>query len=832
MKPMALPISSRIVIVGGGIAGCSTAYHLASLGEKDVLLLEQGKLTCGTTWHAAGLVGQMRPTRTMTRMSKYGIELYRTLEAETGLATGWKQCGSVNVAQTRERMMTLRRQLALARSFGVECEEISAARAGEMFPPLRTDDLAGAIWIPGDGKANPADLTMSLAKGARTRGVAIVEGAEVVAVLTDTTAAVPAVRGVRVRHGGDEVEIACEVVVNCAGQWARQLGALAGVNVPLWSAEHFYVVTDRIEGVHPMLPVLRDPDGFIYFKEEVGGLLMGGFEPKAKPWRVDPIPSTFQFELLGEDWEQFEPLMTSAIRRAPCFETAKIKMLLNGPESFTPDGNFILGEAPELRSFFVAAGFNSAGIANAGGAGRLIAEWIVGREPPGDLADVDIRRFGAFWANKKSLAERTSETLGLHYAMRWPRHELETARPLKTSPLYDLLAARGAVWGAKNGWERANVFRAENERTAPPYPPTLGRPAWLADVVREQRATRRAVAIYDQTSFGKILLQGRDALALLQRLCANDMDIAPGKMVYTPMLNDRGGFESDVTVTRLASERFLVVTGSAQTPRDLDWIARHTRADETAIATDVTAVTSVLSLMGPNARALLGRVAAAGTFDAIGPEQLKFATTREIDVGFARVRAARMSYVGGPGYELYVPIETARHVWLALHAASEGLGIDGSGLVDAGYWTLDALRIEAGRRAWGAELGPDDTPFEAGTMFAVKLDKRDRFIGRDALRRLAGTTAGKSLVTIAVDDADAYIWGGETIFVDGEPVGEVSSAGWSDACGRCLALGYVRGVAPSTLAGRALAIDVWGQRVPATAHDRWPPGSSSRASTA
>jgi 4-methylaminobutanoate oxidase (formaldehyde-forming) len=833
MKTMALPTSSRIVIVGGGIAGCSTAYHLALLGEQDVLLLEQGKLTCGTTWHAAGLVGQMRPNRTMTRMSKYGIELYRTLEAETGLATGWKQCGSVNVAQTRERMMTLRRQLAPARSFGVECEEIPAARAGELFPPLFTDDLVGAIWIPGDGKANPADLTMSLAKGARMRGVRIGEGAEVVAVHMEATAAVPRVRGVRVRHDGGEIDIACEVVVNCAGQWARQFGALAGVNVPLWSAEHFYVVTDRIEGVHPMLPVLRDPDGFIYYKEEVGGLLMGGFEPKAKPWRVDPIPSTFQFELLGEDWEQFEPLMTAAIRRTPCLETAKIKMLLNGPESFTPDGNFILGEAPELRNFYVAAGFNSAGIANSGGAGKLIAEWIVGAEPPGDLADVDIRRFGAFWSNKKALAERTGETLGLHYAMRWPRHELETARPLKTSPLYDLLAARGAVWGAKNGWERANVFRASGEREAPPYPPTLGKPAWLADVAREQRATRRAVAVYDQTSFGKVLLQGRDALDVLQRLCANEMDVAPGRMVYTPMLNDRGGFESDVTVTRLAVDRFLVVTGSAQTPRDLDWIARHTRADETAIATDVTALTSVLSLMGPNARTLLGRVGASGTFDAIGTEQLKFATTREIDLGFARVRAARMSYVGGPGYELYVPVETARHVWLALHAASEGLGVDGDGLADAGYWTLDALRIEAGRRAWGAELGPDDTPFEAGTMFAVKLDKRDDFIGRAALRDLAAAQAAKTLVTIAVDDADTYVWGGETILVDGEPVGEISSAGWSDACGRCLALGYVRGVAPASLAARALAIDVWGERVPATAHDRWPPPPApSKASTA
>src|SRR5664279_175462 len=616
---MSIPRQARIVIVGGGIVGCSTAYHLARLGETDVLLLEQGKLTCGTTWHAAGLIGQMRPNRTMTRMSKYGIELYASLEAETGLATGWKQCGSVNVAQTRDRLRVLRKQLALARSFGVECEEISPARAGELFPVLRTDDLAGAIWIPGDGKANPADLTMSLAKGARARGVKMVEEAEVVAVRGEPAPGAPRVIGVRVRHGGDEVEI--------AGQWSRQLGALAGVNVPLWSAEHFYIVTDRIEGVHPMVPVLRDPDGCIYYKEEVGGLLMGGFEPKAKPWTVDPIPSTFQFQLLDEDWDQFEPLMTAAIRRTPCLETARIKMLLNGPESFTPDGNFILGEAPELRRFFVAAGFNSAGIANSGGAGRLMAEWIVAGAPQSDLADVDIRRFGAHTANKKALAERTGETLGLHYAMRWPRQELESARPLRTSPLYDLLAARGASFGAKNGWERANYFRVDAAPSSAPYAHTLAKPAWLDDMAREQRATRQAVALYDQTSFGKMLLQGRDALAVLQRLCANDMDVAPGRMVYTPMLNERAGFESDVTVTRLAVDRFLVVTGSAQTPRDLDWITRHTRAGEAAALVDVTAMTAVLSLMGPNARTLLGSVGAPDTFAALGPERLRFATT-------------------------------------------------------------------------------------------------------------------------------------------------------------------------------------------------------------
>ena len=828
---MKLPTQVRIVIVGGGIAGCSTAHHLAALGAKDVLLVEQGKLTCGTTWHAAGLVGQMRPTRTMTRMSKYGIELYAALEAETGLATGWKQCGSVNVAQTRERMMVLRKQLALARSFGVECEEISAARAGELFPPLRTDDLVGAIWIPGDGKANPADLTMSLAKGARQRGVRIVEDCEVLAVRHAPGPIGPGVTGVRVRHDGEEHEIACEIVVNCAGQWARQFGAMAGVNVPLWSAEHFYIVTDRIEGVHPMLPVLRDPDSYIYYKEEVGGLVMGGFEPKAKPWKVDPIPSTFQFELLDEDWDQFEPLMTAAIRRTPCLETARVKMLLNGPESFTPDGNFILGEAPELRRFFVAAGFNSAGIANAGGAGKLIAEWIIGGAPQSDLADVDIRRFGSFWTNKRALAERTGETLGLHYAMRWPRQELETARPLRTSPLHDLLAARGASFGARNGWERASYFRADSEAaiatgaTVPArYPHTLGRPAWLDDVIREQHATRQAVALYDQSSFGKILVQGRDALAVLQRLCANEMDVAPGRMVYTPMLNERGGYESDVTVTRLAADRFLVVTGSAQTPRDLDWIARHTRAGEAATLVDASGMTSVLSLMGPNARTLLGRVGARDTFDALGPAQLGFARTREIDLGHARVRAARMSYVGGPGYELYVPVEMARHVYLALHAAADGLGRAGAGLADAGYYALDALRIEAGRRAWGAELGPDETPFEAGAMFAVKLAKSADFIGRDALLRVQAEPLRKKLVVVVMATNDAYAWGGEAILLDGRPVGEISSAGWSAAADRCVGLGYLRGEAatrPHT--GSALTIDLWGEAIAATAWDRWSP---------
>ena len=776
MSTQQFPTQAKIVIVGGGIAGCSVAYHLAKLGQTDVVLLEQGKLTSGTTWHAAGLVGQMRPNRNMTRMSKYGIELYSKLEAETGLATGWKQCGSVNVARTPERMKVFRKQVALARSFGVEVHEITPQEVGERAPLLRTDDLVGGIWIPGDGKANPADLCMSLAKGARQNGVKIFEDIEVTGVALHEGR----VKGVNTQQG----DIQCDILVNCAGQWARQFGQLAGVNVPLYSAEHFYIVTDKIEGIHPMWPVVRDPDGYIYYKEEVGGLVMGGFEPVAKPWNVHPIPSTFQFELLGEDWDQFEILMENAIQRTPCLETAKVKMLLNGPESFTPDGNFILGEAPEVRNYFVCAGFNSAGIANSGGAGRLMAEWIVGGEPSVDLWDVDVRRFGAFTGNRKALSERTAETLGLHYAMRWPRQELQTARPLRCSPLYDILAAKGAEFGSKNGWERVNYFKPAG---AAPARDTLGTPDWLPWVQAEQKATREAVALYDQTSFSKFWVQGPDAVSFLQHMCANDIDVVLGKMVYTAVLNDRGGFESDLTVIRLAVDRFMVVTGSGQTTRDLDWLKRHVTSDMCVNINDVTTQYCVLSLMGPRATELMSRVSP----NNLSPQHMPFAQTQEIDVGHAKVRAARMSYVGGPGYELYVPVEMTRHVYMALHSAGADLG-----LRDAGYYALDALRIERQRRAWGAELGPDETPFEAGLWTGVKLDKPADFKGKKALleRKSKGAeTMDKKLVNILVKDAQHYLWGGEPLKVNGQFIGEITSAGWGFEAGAMVALGYIRG---------------------------------------
>jgi glycine/D-amino acid oxidase-like deaminating enzyme/glycine cleavage system aminomethyltransferase T len=759
--------SAEIVIVGGGIAGVSVAYHLAKLGRKDVLLLEQGTLTCGTTWHAAGLVGQMRPNRAMTRMSQYGIGLYASLEAETGLATGWKQCGSVNVARTPERWIVFQRQAAMARSFGIEVDLISPREAQEKYPVLRSDDLQGALWFPQDGKANPADLTQSLARGARNMGVKIVQGVRVsgVDVLNGR------VSGIHTAEG----KIKCDILVNCTGQWAREFGAKAGVNVPLHSAEHFYIVTEKIEGVHPMLPVMRDPDGFIYFKEEVGGLLMGGFEPKAKPWGMHGIPEKFEFQLLPEDWDQFEPLMTAAIHRVPALETAGIKTFLNGPESFTPDGNFILGEAPELRNYFVAAGFNSAGIANGGGAGKLLAEWIVGGEAPMDLFEVDIRRFGPYAAGADWLRDRTVETLGLHYAMRWPRHELESGRPLRVSPLYERLKGKGAQFGSKMGWERANWF-------GPASKYTLGRPEWLESVIQEQQAVRNAVGIFDQTSFGKLRVAGRDALALLERVCANRV----GVLTYTPMLNRKGGYESDLTVQHWGGDEFFIVTGSAQPVRDAAWLRRNIRDGEKVTVEDVTDQWSVVSILGPNSTDLLSRISSGNA------------------------KAVPASYVGGSGHELYVPIADAASLYDRLCAAGAALG-----LRNCGYYALDALRIEAGRRAFGPELSPDFTPWEAGLGFAVKLDKGD-FLGREALARAPRDKLAKRVLSFTFPESALFAWGGEPILREGKPVGELSSVGYSAALSCMVGLGCVYTPQPEdakqVLAGH-YEIEISGTRV-------------------
>jgi len=767
-----LPGRAEVVIVGGGIVGASVAYHLTRLGRTDVLLLEQGQLSGGTTWHAAGLVGQLRSTQSGTRLVQYSATLYSELEAETGLATGFKRCGGVTVARTADRMVQLHRTAAAAEAFDLECELITPDRARELYPILETADLLGAIWLPGDGTANPVDVTASLARGARDRGARIRQGVRVIGIDHRDGA----VTGVRTDWG----DIEAEIVVNCAGQWAKAVGALAGVNVPLHSAEHFYVVTEQIDGVLPDLPVLRDPDGYTYFKEEVGGLVVGGFEPEAKPWLApDQLPYPFEFQLLEEDWEHFSVLMESALRRIPVLHETGIKQFYNGPESFTPDNQFILGEAPELRNFFVAAGFNSVGIASAGGAGRALAEWIVEGEPTSDLTGVDIRRFAAFNGNTQWLHDRVAEILGLHYEIPWPNREPKTARPLRRSPVYDRLAASGACFGSKMGWERVNVF-------APPETDqqyTWDKPTWLPWSAAEQRSTRQNVTLFDQTSFGKLLISGRNAEAALQWLCTADVGVEPGSVVYTGMLNQRGGYESDVTLTRLSQQEYLLVTSSASVVRDRDWITRHVEPAQHVAVTDVTSGLAVFGVMGPSSRRLLAKVSRADLSNAGFP----FRTSREIDLGYATVRATRVTYVGELGWELYVPSEFAVGVYDLLLDAGRELE-----LAQGGYHAINSLRLDKGYRAFGSDITPDDNPLEAGLLFACKLGTDVAFLGRERVLEARAAGVRRRMVSFVVGDPDVMMWGGELVLRDGETVGQVTSVAWSDTLQACVGLAYIR----------------------------------------
>lgn len=783
--PSALPTQARVVIVGGGIVGCSVAYHLAKLGWTDVVLLEQGQLSCGTTWHAAGLVGQLRSQESMTKLIRYSTKLYSELEAETGLATGWKACGSLSVARTQARMTQLKRTAAVARAYGVQCDVVSPREAGELWPVMRTDDLVGGVWLPGDGKANPTDLTQALARGARSRGVRIVENTRITAIHTASPGGIRTATGVSwCNKDGESGRIAAEIVVNCAGQWAKAVGRLCDVSVPLHSAEHYYIVTERIAGVHPDLPVMRDPDGYIYFKEEVGGLVMGGFEPNAKPWGMNGIPENFEFQLLPDDWDQFEILMENALMRVPALETAQIRQFYNGPESFTPDNNFMLGEAPELRNFYVGAGFNSMGIASAGGAGVALAEWIVAGEPTMDLWPVDIRRFARFNGNDTWLHDRVKETLGLHYAMPWPNRELDTARPFRRSPLYATLLAKGACFGSKMGWERPNFFAPSLEQATIDY--RFGQQNWHAWSAAEHRACREAVALFDMSSFAKLLIKGRDAERVLQALCTNDVAVPPGRTVYTGMLNERGGYESDVTLTRLAPDQYLMVTGSAQTTRDMDYLERRIAQqpdDPRCTVVDVSGQYAVLALMGPNSRALLQRVSRAD----FSNEAFAFGTSQEIDLGYATVRATRLTYVGELGWELYVPVEFAVGVYETLHAAGAAFG-----LKDAGYYAIDSLRIEKGYRAWGRELTPDTNPVQAGLTFACKLAGGLPFVGRKAVELAKSTGVRRRLVSVVLDGAsDRMLWGGEALLRNGEPVGFLSSAAYGHTINAPVGLAYL-----------------------------------------
>jgi len=800
-----LPGRARIVIIGGGIIGSSVAYHLTKLGETDIVLLEQGQLSSGTTWHAAGLVGQLRASESGTRLVQYSAQLYQTLEAETGLATGYRECGGVTVARTPERMVQLLRTAAQAEAYNLECEILTPAQALERVPILEIRDLQGAIWLPRDATANPADVTQSLAKGARMGGAKIFEHTRVLGITTSHGA----VTGVDTDKGFIETEI----VVNCAGQWAKAIGAMCGVNVPLHSAEHFYVVTERIAGVDRMMPILRDPDGYTYMKEEVGGLVVGGFEPEAKPWVApDKLPYPFEFQLLEEDWDHFEILMESALHRVPALQTTGIKKFYNGPESFTPDNQFVMGEAPELKNFFVGAGFNSVGIASAGGAGRALAAWIVSGQPQSDLVAVDIRRFAPFNGNNQWLRARVGEVLGLHYSVPWPNREFNSARPFRKSPLHERMVAANASFGSKMGWERPNFF-------APPgVEPTIeyawGKQNWAPWVDEEQRAAREAVALFDETSFGKLLVKGADAERLLQWLCTADVAVPIGGVVYTGALNERGTYEADVTITRTALDEYLWVTGSASVARDAAWIRGHTQPDMHVEVVDVSSAYAVIGVMGPNARALLQRASRSDFSNAAFP----FGTSQLVDIGFFTVRATRLTYVGELGWELYVPAEFASAVFDLLQELGGDLGVR-----NAGYYAINAMRLEKAYRAFGPELNPDHNPVEVGLLFACKLKTDIPFLGRAAVEQAKITGPKRKLVSLVLTDPEVMIWGGELVLRDGVAVGQVVSAAWGTTLNAGVCLAFIwnrdgRAVTADDLAAGTYAINVGGHVTSAELH--------------
>ena len=812
----AIPAHAEIVVIGGGIIGCSTAYHLAKLGKKDVVLLERSKLTSGSTWHAAGLVGQLRTSANITQLLQYSVKLYDTLEEETGQATGWKMNGGLRLACNTERLTEIRRQATTAHSFGLDMHLLSPKEAQAMWPVMDVSDVLGAALLPTDGQVNPGDLALALAKGARQYGVRIVEDCPV--------------RAITVREGRmgdrtvtgvdtDQGPITADIVVNCGGQWARRIGAMAGVNVPLVSVQHQYLITEAIAGIPRSLPTLRDPDRLIYFKEEVGGLVMGGYEPNPIPWAVDGPPDHFSFQLLDNNWEHFEPLMEQAIARVPALQSAGIKQLINGPESFTPDGNWMIGEAPELNGFFVGAGFNAFGIASAGGAGRALAEWIVGGEPPMDLWPVDIRRFGARERSTRWVRARTLEAYAKHYTPAFPHEEYRSGRPSRLSPLYSQLKAAGACFGEKLGWERANWFAPEGVEPTDSY--TYNRQNWFPHVGAEHRACREAAALFDQSSFAKFMLTGRDAARALDWICANHVTRAPGTLTYTQMLNARGGIECDLTIARLAEDAFYIVTGTGFATHDHDWIRRNIPAGCDATLTDVTSAYAVLSLMGPNARAVLAPLCEAEDGNAESPVSnaiLPFMRWKNVTIAGVPLRLQRVTYVGELGWELHVSTEFAATLFAAIVASGAA-----HGLRLAGYRAIESLRLEKGYRAWGSDIGPDHTPLEAGLSWAVKLKSGIDFIGRAALEAQRTRPLKKRLGCFVVDDPDVILLGRETIFRDGKQAGWLTSAGWGYTIGANIGYGYVRdgeGVSDAMLADGRYELEVAGVRVPCSVHRR------------
>ena len=806
---MDIPAKARAVIIGGGVVGCSIAYHLGKLGWTDVVLLERKQLTCGTTWHAAGLIAQLRATQNMTRLAKYSQELYFRLEEETGVATGFKRNGSMTVALTDERMEELRRSAAMARAFGVEIDEISPSDIGARYPGLKVDDAVGGVWLPKDGQADPVNITQALARGARNYGVKIVQGVKV----TDIHKADGRVTGVMTDQG----PIEADYVVNAGGMWAREIGAKAGVAVPLHACEHFYIVTEGIDGLTPNLPVLRMPDECAYFKEDAGKILLGAFEPKSKPWGMNGIPEDFEFDSLPEDFDHFEPILERAVERFPVLAEAGIQTFFNGPESFTPDDRYILGEAPELQHFFVAAGFNSVGIQSAGGAGMVLAEWMDSGNAPIDLWDVDIRRMQPFQANRSYLKSRVSETLGLLYADHFPYRQVETARDVRQSPIHDRLKGQGACFGEVSGWERANWFLPQAERDAgklAAYEYSWKRQNWFDHSAGEHNAVRNHVGMFDLSSFGKIRVVGKDAEAVLQRLCGNDVAVPDGKIVYTQFLNDDGHIEADVTVTRLSSDEFLVVTPAATVRRDLHWINGHIPDGAHCFAMDVTVSESVMAVMGPEARDFLQPLIP----QSLSNEDFPFGTAQAIEIGHGIARAHRVTYVGELGWELYVSTDMANHVFDTLMARAGDHPMRLCGL-----HALDSCRIEKAFRHFGHDISNEDHVLEAGLGFAVKEGKPDtRFggmIGADAVKAKRNDGLSQRLMQFRLSQPQPLLYHNEAILRDGEIVGYLTSGNYGHHLGSAIGLGYVKcrgdGESAESQLGSEYSIDVAGTIVPA-----------------
>ena len=811
-----LPDQAQIIVIGGGIIGCSVAYHLAKEGAKDVLLLERGQLTCGSTFHAAGLVGQLRSSANITRVLKNSVELYRNIETETGQATGWKMNGGLRLACSKERWIELKRQATTAHSFGLKMELLSPNEAQKLWPLMEVKDVIGAAFLPTDGQANPADITQALAKGARMRGVTIAEET--------------AVTGIRLENGKvaavqiEDGEILCETIVNCAGQWANELGKMAGVTVPLISVEHQYLITEKIAGVTPDLPTLRDPDKLTYWKEDVGGLVMGGYEPNPLVWPSGAgssggqIPEDFIFQLLPENYEHFEQLMLPAVERVPALENAGIRKFINGPESFTPDGNFILGEAPEVKNYFVGAGFNAFGIAAAGGAGKALSEWILAGEPPLDLWVVDIRRFSKIHQNRDWVRNRTLELYGKHYTLSWPHEEHESGRPYLTSPIYEKLKNQGACFGSKLGWERPNWFAPEGIEARDVY--SYGRQNWFPYVGEEHRAVREKVAIFDQSSFAKFRIIGIDAEKALSRICANNVAKPYGTLTYTQLLNSKGGIECDLTVARLAADEFYLVTGTGFRTHDAAWIQSQFLSEEKpehpvrVELHDITEEWATFSLMGPLAREVLSLV----TESDLENENFPFGTCRTIEIKeqFApdvpAVLALRVTYVGELGWELHFPRNSAESVYDVLMEVGKDFGI-----VNAGYRAIESLRLEKGYRAWGADITADTTPFEAGLGWAVKLKSGTEFIGREALSAKQKLPLEKRLACFTIDDPDVVLLGRETIYRNGKIVGWLTSGGWGYTVNQNIGFGYVhnpKGVDDEFLNSGTYELEVAAVRLP------------------